>query len=62
MPNNVYKEPRAWLLTLGSFVFITLWCDLGIEKEKEEIREEIAFLERKISKMKKQGAKESPQS
>ncbi|EME31000.1 hypothetical protein Gasu2_50910 [Galdieria sulphuraria] len=54
MSKSVYKEPRAWLLTLGTFIFVVLWCDLGIEKEKEEIREEITFLEKKISKIKKQ--------
>lgn len=54
MSNNVYKEPRAWLLTLGTFVFVALWCDLGIEREKQEIREEITFLEKKVEKIKKQ--------
>ncbi|GJQ10356.1 hypothetical protein GpartN1_g2147.t1 [Galdieria partita] len=54
MSNSVYREPRAWLLTLGTFVFVVLWCDLGIEREKEEIRDEITFLEKKISKVKKQ--------
>jgi hypothetical protein len=53
MSNNVYKEPRAWLVTLATMLFVVLWCDWGVESEKQEIREEIALLEKKISKMKR---------
>eukprot|EP00871_Galdieria_phlegrea_P004564 jgi/Galph1/5108/GphlegSOOS_G3725.1 len=52
MSKSVYREPRAWLVTIGTFLFVVLWCDLDTEKEKKEIREEIAILENKIAKLK----------